>query len=349
VELPRQEQEPQADNSVARSVTITDVARLAGVSVGTVSNYLNGTARLAEKTAEAVRSALSELEYEPNLNARSLRSQATGSLALLVPNVFNPFYGEIAALVEAGATERGYQLLLCVSGDDSRHDRFHLRALHQRRVDGALLVIAGATAPDDLDNNTPYASVFLDRVVASRLSVTTDNHLGGRLAMEHLISRGHRRIAMVIGDEHVENVRRRLTGATEVLAEHGLAVAPEHVIRGEQSVESGREASRFWELEEPPTAVFTTNDVVAIGVWQSCLVAGKRVPDDVALMGYDGIEWSRLTVPPLSTVRQDLPAMTTMAMELLFARIHGERPSNEVRSIPPSLVIRESTGRIDDG
>lgn len=331
----------------ARTPTVRDIAQAAGVSVGTVSHYLNGTAKVTPTTAESVRQAMQRLDYTPNANARSLRTQVTRTLGLIVPNLSNPFYAELASNVGARAFEAGYELLLGSSFDDEGCESRHLSALRERRIDGALVVATGRSNLHREARPTPFPCVFLDREVAGGKSVATDNRLGGRLALEHVLSLGHRRVGLLVGDEHVPNVQYRLAGARQALEGYGIAVADEHIIRGSQSVKTGREARRWWGVDEPPTAVFATNDVIALGVWQSCLEAGVQVPDDVSLVGFDDIEWASLTVPPLTTVRQDLPRMAARGLESLVAAVGGEPPEVGTEYIAPELIVRASTRRFE--
>lgn len=328
------------------SVTIADIAQAAGVSVGTVSHYLNKTANVSPATAEAVRAAIARLNYQPNLNARSLRVQATQSLGLVLPNLINPFWAELAALVGKRAWEVGYQLIVCSADDSEASEERHLESLHQRRVDGALVVVTGNSLLKGAAQRLPFPTLFIDRRVEGQPSVTTDNLLGGRLAMEHLVGLGHRRIGLIVGEEHVENIQERLAGARQVLEENGLGTRSEYLIRGSQSIETGRLAERWWELDRPPTGVFTTNDVIALGVWQSCLRAGVRIPEDVSLIGYDDIHWSQLTVPPLTTIAQDMSAVVGRGLERLLAATAEEPLSDDSELIPPSLVVRESTRKV---
>lgn len=327
-------------------MTITDIAREAGVSVGTVSHYLNGSANVTAHTAEAVQEAIERLDYQPNVNARSLRANATHTFGLVLPNIINPFYAEVAASIGDQASERGYELLLCSSGEDPEREDLHLRTLHQRRVDGALVVATGNSPFQQSPRPLPFPCIFVDRAAPGRPSVTTDNRLGGRLAMQHLLSLGHRDIALIIGDEHVPNIQDRLAGAYEALDEHGVEIAPTRVIRGSQSIDTGREAHRLWAMDRPPTAVFATNDIVALGVWQSCLADGVRLPDDVSLIGFDDIHWASLTVPPLTTIRQDVPEMAAAALELLLAAIAGTPLADETSLITPQVMVRGSTEQL---
>lgn len=326
-----------------RPATIKDIAREAGVSVGTVSHYLNATAKVSPTTAEAVRQAMQRLDYTPNANARSLRTQVTQTIGLIVPNLSNPFYAELASSVGTQAFDIGYQLLVGSSFEDEDCESLHLSALQERRIDGALVVATGRSGLYRGAKPMPFPCVFLDREVTGWPSVTTDNRLGGRLALEHLLSLGHRRIALLVGDEHVPNIQERLDGARQALEQYGVRIADDYVISGSQSVETGRKAQRWWELDDPPTAIFATNDVIALGVWQSCLAAGVRMGEDVSLIGFDDIQWAGLSVPPLTTVRQDIAGMVARGLHRLIAAVGGERPAGGTEYLPPELVIRDST------
>lgn len=339
------------------SATIADVARIAGVSVGTVSNFLNGTATVAPATQEVVQRAMTQLDYAPNLNARSLRARSTMTLGLVVPNITNPFYTEVAATTEQVARDHGYQLMLCSSSDDEEMEARQVRMLHQRRIDGALIVATSASQLRDLDRAAPFPTVFVDRHVPGRRSITTDNRTGGRLALEHLVELGHRRIGLVIGDEKVENVQDRIAGAREILERQGIQVPDRHLVRGPQSLETGLLAARFWDEPDPPTAVFATNDIVAMGLYRVCRDRGLRLPEDVSVLGFDDVRWTEFTVPPLSTVHQDVDGMVRRALEILLEaiRVGGSHTTrawglgDEHEMLPPELVARGSTSRWDGG
>jgi LacI family transcriptional regulator len=332
--------------------TIKDVARAANVSVGTVSHYLNGTARVGPERAERIQRAIDELGYQVDLAARGLRVGATRTVGLIVPNISNPFFGEVARAIEHALTERGYQTFLCDSSDDPAREDAYLANLASRRVDGALVIYADERtkgAGRRRDDAVPI--VFVDREVEDRPSVTSDNRLGGRLAARHLAELGHRRIAVMVGSPGVRNVQHRLTGFEEELASRGLSVLDGGVVRGGQTLALGSRVDELLALPEPPTAVFCTNDIVAVGAWQKLLSRGVRVPSDVSLIGFDDIELARTILPPLTTVAQDKQALGVRAVERLLASI----PSGEAdrsaspddapltESIEPRLVVREST------
>ena len=328
-----------------REVTIADVARHAGVSVGSVSNYLTGTKRQTEATREAVRRAMQELGYEPNVNARSLRAQETRTIGLVLPNIINPFFTDLAAVTERRAWERGYQVLLCSSLEDAETETRQVRSLHQRRVDGALVVATARSEFRDPARSMPFPTVFMDRQIPDRTSVGTDNVLGGRLAAEHLVGLGHPRIGVVIGDPTLGNIQDRLTGFEQVLAQHGRTLDERHRFAGPQSLETGLAAHALWDQPEPPTAVFVTNDIVALGLWRALTARALRVPEDVSLVGFDDVRWLDIAGRSLTTVRQDVDRIAGQALDLLLARVEATTtdhpPTRDL--IEPTLVVREST------
>jgi LacI family transcriptional regulator len=327
-------------------VTIKDVARVAGVAVGTVSNHLNGSVRVSPKTARKIDKAIASLGYRIHLGARSLRSRRTQSVGLVVPNISNPFYGEIARAVEHALWEKGFQTLLCDSSQDSEREWKHLDNLENRHVDGILLIHADRPPRDRLERMT-VPLVCIDRGVDGQRSVTTDNRLGGRLAARHLAALGHRRYAMLAGQPSDTNVIERILGFTAVLdglRRQGQAIEPLRKLTGPQAIELGYEVGRLMEGDAPPpTAIFATNDIVAVGAWRSLLELGIRVPQDMSLVGFDDIEMSRLCIPPLTTVQQDKKAMAGEATALLLRLLGGARIEPTAIRVPPRLIVRGST------
>lgn len=332
--------------------TIKDVARTARVSVGTVSHYLNGTTPVTQAKAERIQAAIDALGYHVDLGARGLRSGTTKTVGLLVPNISNPFFGEIARGIEHALTERDYLTFLCDTGDDPRREEAYLANLASRRVDGALVIYADQDAdPGRLRSLVDVPLVYVDRGVPGMPSVTSDNHLGGRLAARHLIELGHRCIGAMLGRPDVANVAARFEGFRDELAAHDLDVPDGLLLTGRQTLAFGSEVDGLMAMDAPPTAVFTTNDIVAIGAWQKLMSLGLRVPDDVSLVGFDDIELSRTILPPLTTVAQDVPEIARCAVARLLSLIPSEASDRSGphcaahvdTPIEPRLVVREST------
>jgi LacI family transcriptional regulator len=324
--------------------TIKDIASLAGVSIGTVSNYLNNTTRISEHTTIAIEQAIRELGYQPNLTARSLRSQQTQSLGLVVPNISNPFFSEIARLVSQYAWQAGFQIFLCNSENDALREKTQLQTLYQRQVDGVIIIHSGSEQIAQMVAASSIPTIFIDRDLKNHYSIVSDNELGGSLSLQHLVEMGHSRIAMISGDKHVKNVQERLSGAYQVLQDYGLEVPAEYIIDGTQSLETGLQAKRLWQLPQPPTAIFTTNDVIAIGVWHSCLAHQIAVPQHISIIGFDNIQWSALTVPPLTTIAQDIDTICSLSIQMISDVVQEKVTLNQfIEYIKPSLIIRGST------
>lgn len=323
--------------------TIKDVARLAGVSLGTVSNYLNGRALVAKPTAERIQRAIDELGYRVDWGARALRMRQTKSVGLIVPDISNPFYSEIARVVAHELWDHGLQTLLCDSTSDEERELAHLHNLASRRVDGVLMIYSSEHANlKHICDGLGLPIAFIDRDVTGFPSVTSDNYLGGKLAAQHLATLGHRRVAVLEGAGGVPNIQRRMDGFRDGLADYGIPLPPANIASGPQSLELGLLAESLMTLEPRPTALFVTNDIVAIGAWRTLLGLGYRIPEDVSLLGFDDIEMSRLLVPPLSTVAQDKAAMGREATLLLLGLIAEEQALPSV-VIAPHLVVRGST------
>jgi LacI family transcriptional regulator len=316
------------------------------VAPSTVSHYLNRTAQLAPETAQNVERAIAALDYRVNWGARSLRLKKTHSIGLIIPNINTPYFGELAGVIENVLWDRAYQMLLCISERDPERELSHFATLVSRQVDGILMVYNQERENRAAQTKAPVPVVFLDRAVTGAPSVTSDNYLGGKLAAEHLVSSGHRHIALLCGEPAIRNVADRVAGFYDVLARHGLRVLPEHVLEGWQDLELGSRVGEFFRKQPYPTAIFATNDIVAIGAWCELIRRGFRVPADVSLIGFDDIQMSRFLVPPLTTVAQDAPLIGRQAVELLIDLINQkDQPANVAAThveVPPALKVRGS-------
>ncbi|HEY0792228.1 MAG TPA: LacI family DNA-binding transcriptional regulator [Chthoniobacterales bacterium] len=334
--------------------TIRNVAKLAGVAPSTVSHYLNHTAQLAPGTAQNVERAIAALNYRVNLGARSLRLKKTHSIGLIIPNISTPFFGELAAMVESVLWDRGYQMLLSLSARDVNREMSHLTNFVSRQVDG-ILVVYNQEQEQRAQNVRSLAVpvVFLDRVVRGAPSVATDNYLGGQLAAQHLRKLGHRQIAMLCGQSDIQNVIDRMAGFNDELRRDGVAVDPAHVLHGAQDLELGSRVSELFSRPPSPTAVFATNDIVAIGAWCGLIALGKRVPQDVSLVGFDDVEMSRFLVPPLTTVAQPAAVIGRKAVDLLLDLIDRKQAlapaDGNTILLEPTLNVRGSTGILEKG
>ena len=329
--------------------TMKDVAKAAGVSLGSVSHYLNDRVPVSPEKAARIQRAVDTLGYRVDQSARSLRRRRTQSVGLIIPDISNPFYAELARVLAHRLWDAGLQTFLCDSAHDAARERAHFLNLLDRRADGIVVIYEGeASDLPRLAAETETPVVFLDRPVAGLTSVATDNRGGGALAARHLLALGHTRVGALVGDGEVANLRARMDGFREALSAGGVTLTADYTRHGAQNLALGERAAELMGLPEPPTAIFATNDIVAVGAWRTLLTRGVRIPDDVSLIGFDDIEMGRLLLPPLTTVAQDISALGACAAELLLKG--SERPA-QARSvvITPRLVPRGSTAAPREG
>ena len=335
---------------VARMVGIKDVARHAGVSVGTVSNVINRPETVAENTRERVRAAINQLGYVRSEFARQLRVGRSRFIALLVLDMGNPFFVDVASGAERAAREAGLGVMLCNSAQDPREEAAYLSLFAEQRVRGLLVTPVdqtGRSLGDFRRHGIPF--VYVDREVPSLegCSVSVDDVHGGALAVRHLLDQGHRELVYVSGPMALPQCRDRHTGALTALRDAELPRrALRHVEVQRLDVAAGRDAgARLLGLSPRPTAVFCANDLLALGVLQALFAAGVRVPEDVALVGYDDIEFAAAAAVPLTSVRQPATAMGRAAAELLIEETSDGAGGHRHRRVvfQPELVVRDSS------
>ncbi|MBJ7340987.1 LacI family DNA-binding transcriptional regulator [Mycolicibacterium sp.] len=327
---------------------IRDVAAAASVSVGTVSNVLNAPDRVAPATVARVHAAIEELGFVRNDAARQLRAGRSRCVGLLVLDVGNPFFTDVARSAERHAAHSNLVVLLGTSDEDPVRERTYLETFEEQRVFGLLISPVG----EDLDRllalhrrGVPVVLVDRDGTGTPFASVAVDDVAGGRLAVEHLCERGRSRIAYVGGPLSLRQVADRLTGA-RAAADRYPGTTLDVIATDEPSVLAGRAAGeRLCALapDRRPDAVFCANDLLAIGMLQALSVGGVRVPEDVALIGYDDIDFARSAAVALSSIRQPSADIGVTAIDLLLAAT--ESPAAEPRHVvfEPELVVRAST------
>jgi LacI family transcriptional regulator len=335
---------------VARSASVKDVAARAGVSLGTVSNVLNRPGRVSSATRDRVERAMAELGFVRNESARQLRAGTSRTLAYVMLDASNPFFTDVAQGIEAAAEAADLSLVLCTSSQREERELRHLELLQQQRVQGILVtpVDPEAAALDDIRRRgTPLVIVDRIRTDTTFCSVAVDDLLGGRIAAEHLVDRGHRRMAFVGGPPSLGQVRDRLEGSRTAWAAAGRAPEDLVVLSTESlDVAAGREAgARLAGLpsRRRPTAAFCANDLVALGLLQHAIGTGTRVPEELAILGYDDIEFAAAAAVPLSSVRQPRHELGRAAAALVLDE--AQNPEHEHRQVlfTPELVAREST------
>ncbi|MGW3659479.1 LacI family DNA-binding transcriptional regulator [Streptomyces sp. NPDC005151] len=335
---------------MARVAGIKDVGRQAGVSVGTVSHVINRPEAVLPETRARVLAAIEELGYVRSESARQLRAGRSRIMALLLLDMGNPFFVDVARGAERAAREAGLGVMVCNTGRSPAEEAEYLGLFAEQRVCGVLVTPADATGRNlEAFSRHHIPFVLVDRVASlpGHCAVSVDDVRGGSLAVGHLLSAGHRSVAYVSGPGDLHQIRDRREGALSALDRAGLG--PEALVEipsDRLDVAAGRDAgARLLGLVPRPTAVFCANDLLALGVLQSLYAAGVRVPQDIAIVGYDDIEFAAAAAVPLTSVRRPAVVMGRMAAELLLQEADDEDGTHEHRSVvlQPELVVRASS------
>lgn len=324
--------------------TMKDVAKAAGVSLGSVSHYLSGRVAVSPVKASQIQRAIDELGYRVDQGARSLRRKQTQTIGLILPDISNPFYGELARVIEHRLWDKGFQVFFCDSACDTVREQAQFLNLLDRRADGIFVIYSSERSVlPQLASETETPVIFLDRPVRGRPSVASDNFLGGRMAAEHLLSLGHAHIGALVGNAEIANIQDRMAGFTAALTQEGITLNPEYVLYGAQDLALGDRIVELMHLKSPPTAIFATNDIVAIGAWRKLLEQGFNIPQDVSLLGFDNVELGRLLLPPLTTIAQNISRLGAYATELLLSHFGNPMAVGRGAVVAPQLLVRGST------
>jgi len=329
--------------------SIKEVARLAGVSITTVSRVINNKEPVKKETAEKVWEAVHLLNYQPNLLARSLRNQQSKLLGLLVPDIENPIFARLAKHLEEAASKKGYSLIFCNTNDDPEKERNYLEILVQRQVEG---IVFSRVSDERLFFKTPQLSripyIVLDRTleIEEAPTIKLDNYAAGVLAASHLLNLGHKKFACLAGPLKIKICRERFYGFLDTLEKSGIGLREELIEEGDFKIEEGKKAmNRILNSSplEQPTAVFSMNDLMAIGAIQAIKGRGLSVPGDVSVIGLDNIPLCDVVSPPLTTIAQPFDEMAKEGISLLLKLIEGKKIRKTTIVLQPELVIRNST------
>ncbi len=338
------------------AVTIRDVAKLAGTSITAVSAALNNssgsTIRVSQATRERIYDAAAQLGYVSNPIAKSLATGKTKVLGLMLPyaDAFvdqNPFCNQVMSGIMREVVHRHYNLMLYTATSGIQKDGVAM--LVDSRIEGLLLVMPPEDSAVFLKckkRNIPYVSI-LDRPIEGSLSVNSDDYTGGRMAAEHLVKLGHKRIAHLMGSQDVSTSQPRERGFRDVLDESGIEVHEELIVQSGFDWRLGMDSTQALlerGLKSIPTAIFAANDLCAEGAIRAIRASGLSVPDDIAVVGYDDTWYATLTQPPLTTVHMPIEEMGEMAARLLIARLEGDDSMDPQPVLPVSLTIRNSCG-----
>lgn len=327
---------------------LKDVARLAGVSTATVSRILNGNGPVSEEARSRVLRAVQELDYRPNWLARSLRGQRTNTIGLVLPDIENPFFTSVVKGVEHAAASRDWNVIFCNTDEDVGREEALVRTLVERRIDGLILCPA-AGAHEYL---VRYLQRTLPIVTVNRVlrdlplrAVTSDNHGGAYEGARHLLAKGLRRLALILGTPHLSTTQDRLAGCRRAAEEFGLGPEDLRLTVGYGRTAQGFEAAlECLDANPRPQAIFAFNNLMAEAALVAIRQRQVRCPDDVALMGFDDFRSAAALSPPLSVVEQDPVGMGAKAVEELARVMETGEPGHALISIPTRLIIRASCG-----
>lgn len=331
--------------------TIKDVAKLAEVHPSTVSRVINNDSRISEKTKDKVLLIIKKLGYTPNAIARGLKTKRTHTLGMLIPDITNPFFAEIARGVENAANKNNFNVILCNTDDKLKKERTYLEILRGKRVDGLILGTAHIRDKSILElekKKFPYILVSRNIEGLDKNCVIVDDVAGGIIVTEYLIKLGHRRIAHITGPTTVRAANNRLEGYKFALEKHQIEYHEELVEEGDFRIKGGYQAmKKFLELPEPPTAIFAANDLLALGAMQAIQKKKYNIPEDFCIIGFDDIRLASFVYPPLTTIHQPMLEMGALAVKMLLKIIEEGEFNQRKIVLKPKLIIRESCRKIN--
>jgi len=337
------------------TITIKDIAARAGVSISTVSRVVNQSVRVDPATEERVHEAIAALGYRPNLLARSFRRRITHTIGLLVPDNSNPFFAELARVIEDAGFAEGYSVILCNSDLSEAKQSRYVDVLLDKRVDGIVMTSTGLISDEETDRDiarirqASVPCVVIDRDLGDEPvdQLLVDNHEGGYLAARHLLERGHRHIACVVGPSDLTPSAGRIAGFRRALDEVGLDLPEDAVVRGNGRHDGGaRAVAELVARGVDYSAIFAFNDEMAIGVIGALHRIGRQVPDDVSVIGFDDIPYAAAVYPAVTTIAQPIAEMGRTGLRLLLERIRDpDRAPNRVL-LSTRLMERESVATL---
>ncbi len=339
------------------SITLKDIAQKTNCSVSTVSRILNHKSkqfRISNETEKLVLEAAKELKYRPNELARGLRLKKSHTIGLVVPDISNPFFAYVTHVIQRHAYEAGYSLIVCNTDEDINLEMEQIELLRRKGVDGYIILPVGTKKEhiyELLDQNKPF--VLLDRCFGdmNTNAVVVDNQKGSYQAVKHLIDNGHKRIAIIQGLKNTSTSNARLSGYIDALKENKIKIDPRLIVGNDFRKENGYiETKILLKMDNPPTAIFTTSDLITLGTLQAIEEEKKSIPRDISLVAFDDIDYAPFLVAPLTSVRQPRDMMGQMAVKLLIDDIKSKGMRKKERMVlDPKLILRKSVYNLKSG
>ncbi|MFD1067167.1 LacI family DNA-binding transcriptional regulator [Oceanobacillus locisalsi] len=322
--------------------TIREVAKLAGVSVATVSRVMNKNGYINEKTKDKVEAAIQELDYRPNDVARTLFKGTSNMIALFVPDIMNPFFPELARAVEDTANKSGYTFILCNTDNNREKEMKYLHTLLQKTIGGVVMV--SSSIPLETLHKVDVPMVALDREIADMISVTVNNRAGAVEAVRYLQKTGCRRIAHISGPADTTSAAERKKGYLDVMQQEDGFCEKDYIAPGEYTFDGAYHAAKEIIQKHPEIdGVFAANDLMGVGVLKAAEALHLRVPEDLAVIGFDGIEIGKITTPALTTIGQPIYEMGKRAVEIIIDQMENDQKECDSEQYTVQLIKRQST------
>ncbi|MGE6376206.1 LacI family DNA-binding transcriptional regulator [Peribacillus muralis] len=331
-----------------KSITITDVANHANVSKSTVSQYLNKRYEyMSEKTRKKIEETIEELNYQPNILARSLKQKSTFTVGVVVANILHTFSTQVIRAIENYFYDHGFHIIVCNADDNPEKEKNYIEMLRAKQVDGIIIFPTG----DNLDlykrmKRDQFPIVFMDRTI-EELNIATvmlDNHLASKLAVDRFVDKGFENIAIITTSiiRDISPRIERIQGYKDALSKHGIRCNPDY-IKTVNAEEIPDALSEFFDLEKPPQAILAGNDIILNGVLQYMKKHGIHIPEDIAVIGIDDVPYASFYTPTITTIDQPAIEMANLAAELLLSQINKEgNKDTSVHRLKPTLLMRNS-------
>ncbi len=326
------------------TASIKDVAVKSGVSVATVSHVINNTRFVSEETRTKILAAMEELKYVPNSMARSLRTNKTNTVALLIPDISNFFFTEVAEAIEGVLSEKGYSLFLCNTGESISIEKKQIMLMSSQLVSG--IIIAPTSREFDyrsMFTDIKYPIVFIDRKTYKLQAdvVMVDGKTATYNAVSSLIKKGHKRIGYIAGRDGLSTTDERLSGYLEAIEQNGIPLDESLIKRGDSKHESGYQLTEEL-IKTDATAIFVSNNLMAVGAMKCLSNNNISIPKRMAIIGFDDYNWATITNPPLSTIKQPVAKLGAMAAELVLKRIENPEGPYTEYNLPAEFIVRKS-------
>lgn len=333
--------------------TIKDIAKKTNLSITTVSLVLNNKEnKISQSTKERIYKTAKELNYIPNQIARALVNEKTNTVGLIIPDITNMYFAELAKSIVKETRRFGYNIMLCDSENDSAQQMDFIKMLYQNGIKGLIMAISSDASTHkktfSMIKKFNMSVVLVDRFLSEYNidTVVINNRNGAYMAMKHLLELGHRRIGCITGPDKLQDSRERYAGFVQAMTEYGLPIEKNLVYNGDYNMESGYCGGEAL-IKQGVTAIFTFNDMMAYGVYQMAEKMKIKIPQQLSVIGFDNILFSQLLSIPLTTISQPVHDMGIKAVEILMSRFENMEKNVETFVFEPEIVIRESTKKLD--